>query len=280
MAYAKLVKPGSNIKLKDVDPSKTNGLTKEEAEIKLAELGAKVSKLQELHYAANENPLLIVLQGPDTSGKDGTIRNIMRFMNAQSTRVASFKVPSPLEMSHDFLWRIHQQVPAKGETVIFNRSHYEDVLVVRVHDLVPKEVWKERYETINEFEDVLTRSGTIILKFYLCISKDEQKQRLIERQQDPSKAWKLSVGDWKERELWDDYLSAYEAALEKCSTENAPWSIVPANQKWFRNLAVIEAIHDALKPHEDAWKEKLDKIGKKALAEIAEYEQQKGLSPS
>ena len=219
--------------------------------------------------------MLIVLQGPDTSGKDGTIRNIMRFLNAQSTRVASFKSPTSIELAHDFLWRVHQQTPAKGETVIFNRSHYEDVLIVRVHDLVPKEVWKKRYKVINEFEDVLAKSGTIILKFYLCITKEEQKERLLARQLDTTKAWKLNVGDWKERELWDDYIEAYEVALEKCSTEHAPWYIVPANEKWFRNLAVVEAIHDALKPYEKDWKKKLDDMSKKALADIAEYERTK-----
>jgi PPK2 family polyphosphate:nucleotide phosphotransferase len=185
--------------------------------------------------------------------------------------VAAFKVPTPIEAAHDFLWRIHQQTPAKGETVIFNRSHYEDVLVTRVHDFVPKDVWKERYETINEFEESLVESGTIVLKFFLYICKDEQKQRLLERQQDPRKAWKLSVGDWKERELWDDYIEAYEDAISKCSTKDAPWHIVPANEKWFRDLAVVEAIHDALKPYEDDWKAKLDKIGVKAKAEIDAY---------
>lgn len=279
MPYAKLVKPGSKVDVRKFDPSETGGLSKDEALEKLAELGEKVSKLQELHYAAGENPLLIVLQGPDTAGKDGTIRSIMQYMNPQSTRVASFKVPTPIELAHDFLWRIHQQAPGKGETVIFNRSHYEDVLVVRVHDLVPKDIWKKRYNMINEFEELLAKSGTIILKFFLCISKDEQKQRLIERQEDPTKAWKLSVGDWEERELWGDYMDAYDDLLEKCSTEIAPWRIVPANEKWFRNLAVIEAIHDALKPYEDDWKKKLEKIGEKALAEIAEYQKSKEKAP-
>ena len=271
MSFAKLVKPDSNISLKEIDPSKTSGMTKEEAVAKLAELGKKLRDLQELHFAAGENPLLLVLQGCDTSGKDGTIRNIMQFMNPQSTRVASFKVPTPIELAHDFLWRIHQQTPGKGETVIFNRSHYEDVLVVRVHDYVAKEVWKKRYETINEFEESLTESGTIVLKFFLYISKDEQEKRLLERQRDPRKAWKLSVGDWKERELWDSYIEAYEDALGKCSTEDAPWHIVPANEKWFRDLAVVETIYEALKPYEAAWQAKLDAIGVKAMAEIAEY---------
>ena len=271
MSFSKLVSPESKVDLSDIDPSKTSGLTKLEAEEKLVKLGEKLRDLQELHFAAGENPLLLVLQGCDTSGKDGTIRNIMKFMNPQSTRVASFKVPTPIEMAHDFLWRIHQQTPGKGETVIFNRSHYEDVLVVRVHDYVAKDVWKKRYETINEFEESLTESGTIVLKFFLYISKDEQEKRLIERQNDPRKAWKLSVGDWKERELWDSYIGAYEDALSKCSTKGAPWHIIPANQKWFRDLAVVETILEALKPYEAIWQAKLDAIGTKAIAEIAEY---------
>ena len=272
MPYAKLVKPGSSVKLKDINPSKTDGLEKPVAEERLAKLGEKLRDLQELHFAAGENPLLIVLQGCDTSGKDGTIRNIMKFMNPQSTRVASFKQPTPIEAAHDFLWRIHQQTPGKGETVIFNRSHYEDVIVVRVHNYVEKGVWKKRYETINEFEESLVESGTIVLKFFLYISKDEQKERLLARQQDPRKAWKLSVGDWKERELWDDYIEAYEDALTKCSTKDAPWFIIPANEKWFRDLAVVETIYEALKPFEDKWKKKLTAVGEKAKAEIAAYE--------
>ena len=271
MPYAKLVKPDSKVKLSGINPSDTDGLNKIEAEEKLAKLGEKLRDLQELHFAAGENPLLLVLQGCDTSGKDGTIRNVMKFMNPQSTRVASFKAPTPVEQAHDFLWRIHQQTPAKGETVIFNRSHYEDVVVVRVHDLVSKDVWKKRYETINEFEEILTESGAIVLKFFLYISKDEQKERLLAREEDPRKAWKLNVGDWQERELWNDYVKAYEDALEKCSTKDAPWHIVPANEKWFRDLAVVETIHDALKPYEDDWKAKLKASGIKAKAEISEY---------
>ncbi len=271
MSYSKLVKPDSNVSLNTIDPSETEGLSKNDAIEKLAMLGEKLRDLQELHYAAGENPILFVLQGCDTSGKDGTIRNIMKFMNPQSTRVASFKVPTPIELAHDFLWRIHQQTPGKGETVIFNRSHYEDVLVVRVHDYVGQEVWKKRYETINEFEESLVESGTIILKFFLYISKDEQEKRLLERQNDPSKAWKLSVGDWKERELWESYIEAYEDALSKCSTKGAPWHIIPANEKWFRDIAVVETILEALKPCEASWQAKLDAIGTKAMAEIAEY---------
>jgi PPK2 family polyphosphate:nucleotide phosphotransferase len=271
MSFAKLVNPGSKVDLAVVDPSAPKGLTKEEGEAQVTQLGEKLRDLQELHFAAGENPLLIVLQGCDTSGKDGTIRNIIQFMNPQSTRVASFKVPTPNELAHDFLWRIHQQTPGKGETVIFNRSHYEDVLVVRVHEYVPKAVWQKRYDTINEFEESLVEAGTIVVKFFLYISKDEQEERLLERQQDPRKAWKLSVGDWKERELWDSYIEAYETALSECSTKQSPWHVVPANNKWFRDLAVVETIYEAMKPFEAAWQAKLDAIGVKAKAEIEAY---------
>ena len=268
MPYAKLVKPDTKVKLKHIHPGDTDGLEKAEAEEKLAELGEKLRDLQELHFAAGENPLLIVLQGCDTSGKDGTIRNIMKFMNPQSTRVASFKQPTPIELAHDFLWRVHQQTPGKGETVIFNRSHYEDVIVIRVHNYVEKSVWKARYETINEFEESLAASGTIVLKFFLYISKDEQEERLLAREQDPKKAWKLNVG---EREFWGDYVDAFEDALGRCSSSVAPWFIVPANEKWFRDLAVVETIHDALKPYEKKWTKKLNVIGAKARAEIEAY---------
>ena len=271
MPYAKLVKPDTKVKLKHIHPGDTDGLEKAEAEEKLAELGEKLRDLQELHFAAGENPLLIVLQGCDTSGKDGTIRNIMKFMNPQSTRVASFKQPTPIELAHDFLWRVHQQTPGKGETVIFNRSHYEDVIVIRVHNYVEKSVWKARYETINEFEESLAASGTIVLKFFLYISKDEQEERLLAREQDPKKAWKLNVGDWEEREFWGDYVDAFEDALGRCSSSVAPWFIVPANEKWFRDLAVVETIHDALKPYEKKWTKKLNVIGAKARAEIEAY---------
>ncbi len=228
-------------------------------------------KLQELLSAASEQRVLIVLQGRDTSGKDGTIRVVMGPLNSLGCNVASFKVPTSHELSHDFLWRIHQQTPGKGEITIFNRSHYEDVLVVRVHNLAPKKVWKARYEQIRNFEQLLVDTNTIVLKFYLHISKKEQEERLLEREQDKTKAWKLSVGDWKEREFWDDYAVAYEDAINKCSTKDAPWHIVPANKKWFRNLAVAEAIVEALKPYQKSWLKKLDAIGVEEKALIEEF---------
>jgi len=271
MPYAHVVKPGSKVKLADIDPSYHDGLSEEEALTKIQEIGSRLSGLQELLYASHVNSLLIVLQGRDTSGKDGSIRRILSYSNVQSTRVIPFKVPTELEASHDFLWRIHSAAPGKGDLTIFNRSHYEDVVVVRVHELAPKHVWKKRYDQINDFEELLMENGTIVLKFYLHISKDEQKQRLLAREADPKKYWKLEVGDWKERELWGEYTDAYEDALEKCSTDHAPWRIVPANHKWFRDLAIAEAIEHALKPHESAWMESLKERGEREKKAIDEY---------
>lgn len=271
MSYTFRITGKKKIKLKDFDPDYDAGLTREEAEAKTARLCGELMKLQELLSAASEQRVLIVLQGRDTSGKDGTIRVVMGPLNSLGCNVASFKVPTSHELSHDFLWRIHQQTPGKGEITIFNRSHYEDVLVVRVHNLAPKKVWKARYEQIRNFEQLLVDTNTIVLKFYLHISKKEQEERLLEREQDKTKAWKLSVGDWKEREFWDDYAVAYEDAINKCSTKDAPWHIVPANKKWFRNLAVAEAIVEALKPYQKSWLKKLDAIGVEEKALIEEF---------
>ena len=219
--------------------------------------------MQELLYAVQTESVLVILQGRDTSGKDGTIRHVAGPLNSQSCTVASFKVPTEEELAHDFLWRAHAQTPRTGDIKIFNRSHYEDVLVARVHELAPKQVWRERYEHINAFERLLADSSTIILKFYLHISKDEQEKRLLKRETDPIKSWKLSVGDWKEREYWDDYTKAYEDAINRCSTKHAPWFIVPADKKWFRNLAVAEALRDALMPFKKKWLARLEEEGEK-----------------
>lgn len=248
-----------------------DGLKKDEALEKLAKLGARLAELQELLSVAGTHSLLIVFQGRDTSGKDGSINRLLEFTNVQSCRVCAFKVPTAEELAHDFLWRVHHQCPGKGSVAIFNRSHYEDVLVVRVHDLAPKEIWKERYHQINEFEATLAAANTIIIKFCLQITKDEQEQRLLEREQDVTKSWKLSVGDWKEREFWNDYTQAYEDVLAKCSTDVAPWYVVPANKKWFRDLAVAETVVNTLENYVDGWMEKLAKIGTAAKAELAEY---------
>lgn len=241
------VKAGKALDLSKVSTGPIGPLTdKVKAQEQTAKNLARIAELQELMYAEHKHSLLIVLQAMDAGGKDGAVNVIGGAMNPQGVNVVSFKVPSAVEKDHDYLWRIHQETPRKGYATIFNRSHYEEVLVVRVHNFVPKDVWKERYDEINNFEKVLNKSGTGILKFYLHIDKDEQLKRFKERIDDPSKNWKLSDSDFPERELWDDYRAAYEDALTKCSTEKAPWFIVPANKKWFRDLVISQIVVDHL----------------------------------
>jgi PPK2 family polyphosphate:nucleotide phosphotransferase len=240
------VKPGSRVKLVDRHANDTHGYNKEKAERELQRHQARMAELQELLYACKKQALLIILQALDAGGKDGTIRHVMSGVNPQSCQVTSFKAPTAEELGHDFLWRVHKAVPIKGNIGIFNRSHYEDVLVVRVHKLVPKSVWSRRYAYINGFERVLADSGVKILKFFLHISKDEQKRRFAERLADPNKMWKATPGDFEERKFWDDYIDAFEDALSKCSTEVAPWHVIPADKKWFRNLAVSQIVVEAL----------------------------------
>ena len=242
------VEPGKKIKLADIDPQDTGDFKsgKEDGLKEIAKLNEKLQELQELLYAEGKHKVLVVLQAMDTGGKDGAIRRVFDGVNPQGVKVASFKVPTPEEMAHDYLWRVHKVAPANGELVIFNRSHYEDVLVVRVHNYVPKEVWSKRYEQINAFEKLLAENGTTILKFFLHISKDEQKERLQARLDDPSKHWKFSVGDLAERKLWDDYQAAYEDALNKTSTEHAPWVVVPADRKWYRDLVISKVLVETL----------------------------------
>lgn len=243
-----IVKPGHPVRLAKHDAAETAGWKdKQHAAAQLDRNIAELQKLEYRLYAEGRRSLLIVLQAMDAGGKDGTIRHVMSGLNPQSCRVTSFKAPSPEERAHDFLWRIHRAVPGKGEIGIFNRSHYEDVLVVRVHNLVPKSVWSERYEQINRFEEHLAATGTTILKFFLHISKDEQRQRLQERLDNPAKNWKITAADATERRYWDDYQAAYEDALARCSTKHARWFIIPANKKWFRNLAISAIIVEALK---------------------------------
>ena len=243
------IAPGDKIKLRCWDPndkSKFDG-NKLQAQKRLEELNYELEALQELLYAEHKHRVLVVLQAMDTGGKDGTIRHVFEGVNPQGVKVASFKVPTREELDHDYLWRVHKQIPGKGEIVIFNRSHYEDVLVVRVHKLVPKEAWALRYEQINEFERLLYEEGTTILKFFLHIDLKEQKERLQARLDDPNKQWKFSLGDLEERKLWPEYTKAYEDVLNKTSTKWAPWYIVPANRKWYRNLVVASIMVDALK---------------------------------
>jgi PPK2 family polyphosphate:nucleotide phosphotransferase len=243
-----LIKPGTSVALKDYDPDDTGPYQSvEEAEPVLAEHLKELAKLQSLLYAENHRALLIVLQGMDTSGKDGTIRHVLSGMSPLGVQVKAFKAPNEEELAHDFLWRVHQVVPRQGYIGIFNRSHYEDVLVVRVHELVPRKVWKARYQQINDFEKMLVKNQVILLKFFLHISKDEQKQRLEQRLTDPARYWKFSLKDVEERRYWSAYRKAYEAALTECSTKWAPWHIVPANRKWYRNLVVAETLVQTLR---------------------------------
>ena len=242
------VKPDSKVNLKKWDPNEKGKFDggKEEGQAALAVVNARLEELQELLYAEGKQKILIVLQAMDTAGKDGTIRHVFDGVNPQGVKVASFKKPTPEELSHDYLWRIHQQTPGRGEMTIFNRSHYEDVLVVRIHDLVPKGVWSKRYRHINEFERMLAEEGTTILKFFLHIDLDEQKERLQARLDEPHKSWKFAKGDLAERKLWPEYMQAYEDVLRKTSTEWAPWHIIPANRKWYRNLVIASTIVETL----------------------------------
>jgi len=241
------VTPGRTVKLGEYETDVTPGFKqKPDVDEILRETAAKMAELQYLMFAENKRSLLIVLQAMDTGGKDGTIRHVMTGLNPAGVQVTSFKVPSELERRHDFLWRIHQAVPPRGDFGIFNRSHYEDVIVVRVHDLVPREIWKKRYETINQFERHLVENDVTILKFFLHISRAEQKRRIQARIDEPTKCWKLSPADFAERKFWNDYQEAYADALTKCSTPWAPWFIIPADRKWFRNLAVAEIMLETL----------------------------------
>ncbi|TWT33660.1 Polyphosphate kinase 2 (PPK2) [Posidoniimonas corsicana] len=239
--------PGDKINLKDVAARPDVGhWDKESAAERMAENTAKSRDLAYRLYAENKQTLLLVLQGMDTAGKDGTIRHVTTGINPQSFQIAPFKQPSSEELDHDFLWRVHKAVPRRGNVGIFNRSQYEDVLIVRVHNLVPKSVWSTRYDRINDFEKLLTEGGVRIVKCFLHISKEEQRERLQARLDNPDKRWKFSKGDLAERKLWDDYQEAYEDALNKCNTKHAPWHIIPSDRKWYRNLIVSELLKDTL----------------------------------
>jgi PPK2 family polyphosphate:nucleotide phosphotransferase len=238
------VEPGRRVDLSTVDPSATHGFDKDGARAVTNGLLDRLTELQERLWAEGERAVLVVLQGIDAAGKDGTIRKVMTAFNPQGCPVSSFKVPSAEELAHDFLWRIHKRVPGRGEIGIFNRSHYEDVLIVRVHELVPQEIWSTRFDQIVDFEDHLTANGTTIVKFFLYIDKDEQRERFQARLDDPTKHWKFALGDLDERKRWDDYIAAFEDALSKTTTNRAPWYVIPANRKWFRDLAVASILAD------------------------------------
>lgn len=238
-------------------------------------LAREVAELDDLLYAARQHGVLVVFQGRDAAGKDGAIRAVLDHSNAQGVRVESFKVPTEAELAHDFLWRVHAKTPARGEIVLFNRSHYEDVIVTRVHALFAPEIIEPRYQAINDFERLLTQNGTILFKFFLHVSAEEQEQRLLEREKEREKAWKLAVGDWKERERWDDYSRAYELAIGRCAEPGASWHVVPADKKWYRNYVVLRTLVEGLRPYKAAWLESLSALGRKRAEELRAYRKER-----
>ncbi|MEN3166202.1 polyphosphate kinase 2 family protein [Gluconobacter sp. OJB] len=242
-----IVKPRTIVRLKNVDASYHAHYKSEyEAEKDIENHQARVGEHQQKLYAEKKHALLIVLQGIDAAGKDGTCWHVMKAMNPQGTSIQGFKQPTEEEKLHDFLWRVHPHTPGRGQVGVFNRSHYEDVLVTRVHDLVPKKIWSNRYDLINDFEKMLVANNVTILKFFLYITPEEQLERFRQRLDDPARQWKISDSDYKEREYWDKYTDAYQDMMEKCSTKHAPWYIIPSNNKWFRNLAVSNIIWKTL----------------------------------
>ena len=254
------VKLGAKVDLKKVDPGATHGFDKEAAETILAEDLERLRDLQERVWAEGKRRILIVLQGIDTAGKGGTIEHVMGAFNPQGCHVHGFKVPTPEELAHDYLWRVHARVPKSGEIAIFDRSHYEQVLIVRVAGLETNARWQQHYDEINAFERLLVDSGTTILKFFLLIDRDEQRERLQARVDDPNKRWKFRMSDLETRAQWDDYIAAYEDMLERCSSADAPWFVVPSNRKWFRNLAVARILADALDELKPAFPEPAEPI--------------------
>jgi PPK2 family polyphosphate:nucleotide phosphotransferase len=279
MAATVFDRPGAKVRLDDIPAEPPKGMTREKAQARFEKLGAELFELQEQMFAAKVTSVLVVLQGRDGAGKDGSIKHVAGCLNPRGVSVTSFGVPSAEELAHDFLWRIQRHTPRMGEFSIFNRSHYEDVLVVRVHRLAPEALWKERYGHIVDFEELLAEHGTIVLKYFLHITKDEQKERLLAREEDPTTAWKLNVNDWKEREYWDEYTEAYEDAISRTATKKAPWIIVPANAKWYRNLVIAESIAEALRAHRERWERKLEELSAEAKARLAEYRRPRKSEP-
>ncbi|MEO5694006.1 MAG: PPK2 family polyphosphate kinase [Usitatibacter sp.] len=264
-------KPGSKVRLGEISTDPPKGMTKEKAAARYETLGRELFELQDSLWGAKLNAVMVVLQGRDSAGKDGAIKNVVGYLNPRGVNVVSFGVPTTEEREHDFLWRIHRHAPRAGEFSIFNRSHYEDVLVVRVHDLAPKKLWKQRYQHISDFEQLLAEHGTIVLKYFLHITNKEQKERLLEREKDPKTAWKLNPSDWREREYWAEFTEAYEDAISKTAAPNAPWTIVPADAKWYRNLVIAESIVDALKGYKREWDRKLTEMGQDGREGLEKY---------
>jgi PPK2 family polyphosphate:nucleotide phosphotransferase len=259
------------VELDDISEEPPDDLTKRDAKERFEALSEEIFELQDWMWGARTHSALLILQGRDAAGKDGAVKHMSGALNPRGVVVTSFGVPTQEEREHDFLWRVHRQVPRAGRIAVFNRSHYEDVLVVRVKDLVPKPVWKERYGLINAFEQTLAAGNCLILKFFLHITTEEQEKRLLEREEDASDAWKLSIDDWRDRDRWDAYTEAYEDAIERCSSPDAPWIVVPANAKWYRDLVIAEALADALRPYKAAWRKTLDEQGKVLRRDLQQW---------
>ena len=267
-------KAGRKVGLDAIPAEPPRGMTKEKARERFAALGAEMFALQDAMFGAKVNGVMVVLQGRDGAGKDGAIKHVVGHLNPRGVSVKSFGVPTPEEREHDFLWRVHRHAPRLGEFAIFNRSHYEDVLVVRVHDLAPKKLWRERFGHIADFEELLAEHGTIVLKYFLHITNQEQEKRLLEREKDRKTAWKLNPNDWKERDHWDEYTRAYEDAIARTAAPHAPWTVVPANAKWYRNLVIAESIVDALRARRKSWEERLGEMGRAGRAGLDAYRAQ------
>jgi PPK2 family polyphosphate:nucleotide phosphotransferase len=271
MARTEFRKRGGRVSLDKIPTGPPKGINKQTARERFTKLGEELFELQDALWGAKVNSVMVVLQGRDTAGKDGTIKHVAGCLNPRGVQVVSFGVPTSEERQHDFLWRVHRHAPRHGEFSIFNRSHYEDVLVVRVHGLAPKDLWNQRYAHIEAFERLLAAEGTIVLKYFLHISRKEQKKRLREREGDVHAAWKLSANDWRERNRWDDYTAAYDDAISVTAAPHAPWIVVPADAKWYRNLVVAESIVETLREYRTPCKRWLVDWGRTARAAIADY---------
>jgi PPK2 family polyphosphate:nucleotide phosphotransferase len=265
----------AKVRLDSISCEPPKGFTKEKARARLAELGEELFGLQDEMWGSKVSAVMVVLQGRDGAGKDGAIKNVAGCLNPRGVNVVSFGVPTLEERQHDFLWRVHKHAPRLGEFAIFNRSHYEDVLVARVHRLAPKKLWRERYGHIADFEELLAEHGTIVLKYFLHISRKEQKERLLERERQPETAWKLNAGDWEERDYWDEYTEAYEDAISKTAAPHAPWIVVPANAKWYRDLVVAESVVEALRQHRKGWEKALKDMARERRAALAAWRLQR-----
>ena len=270
MEFHRTDAPG-RVNLEEISTEPPEAVKKHEARERFEALNEELFGLQDLMWGARTHSVLMVLQGRDAAGKDGAVKHVVGALNPRGVRVTSFGVPTEEERRHDFLWRIHHHTPAAGEVAIFNRSHYEDVLVVRVEKMVPRPAWKERYRLINAFEETLVQGNCIILKYFLHISEDEQKDRLLAREKDPTDAWKLNVEDWRERDQWDEFTAANEDAIGKCASKRAPWIVVPANAKWYRNLVIAESLAAAMRPFKRQWRKTLDEAGKIGRRDLKEW---------